>query len=428
MSLARLRARDQLVEIRMNDLRFSLEESTSFLKQVMVLHLSNEDVSALEARTEGWIAGLQMAALAIRTVASQSSKGVNSLDSKEVVSRFIKAFSGSNRYILDYLGEEVLRRTPKEIRSFLLQTSILERFSGPLCDAVTEKAGSQNILEELEKENLFLVALDGHRRWYRYHHLFAELLRFKLEEDNSTRSELQKEGFPVLEELHLRAADWLEKNQLFGEAIRHYIAANKYDRAGELIEYQTYPMIWTRGQAYTVQEWLAGLPDDLFRSRPRLNIAKAWILILQNQFAAALGQLEIPCQVIQDRQDADADSVLGEIALVRGALAELRTRDVEEMHKQGLLAWEMLPREEFNAARPGCLAAGCIKFISWRYPACRILSFAGDSTLPGSGKYLYCFGGNPGFEQCSRRTGKGSSGLQPPSIRPCKKCLLVASI
>jgi DNA-binding SARP family transcriptional activator len=187
-SLAQLRASDRLIEIRASDLRFSLEESAGFLKQVMSLNLLNEDVSALEERTEGWIAGLQMAALAIRTVASQPTRELNAIDSGQAVSRFIHAFSGSNRYILDYLVEEVFGRHPLEIRSFLLHTSILERFSSPLCDAVTKTEGSQNILEGLEKENLFLVPLDSERRWYRYHHLFAELLRFKLEETLSKAS------------------------------------------------------------------------------------------------------------------------------------------------------------------------------------------------------------------------------------------------
>ncbi|HEY6073115.1 MAG TPA: hypothetical protein VIV15_06910, partial [Anaerolineales bacterium] len=345
MSLALLRARDQLVEIRMGDLRFSVEESAGFLKQVMALHLSNEDVSTLEARTEGWIAGLQMAALAIRTVASQLTRGVSALDSGQAVSQFIKAFSGSNRYILDYLGEEILSRRPKETRSFLLQTSILERFSGPLCDAVTEIEGSQNILEEIDKENLFVVPLDSERHWYRYHHLFAELLRFKLEETLSKSSESESEGLPSLGELHLRAAGWLEKNQLFSEAIHHFMVAKKFEQAAVLIESQTYPMIFTKGQAYTMREWLAGLSEDMLSSRPRLFIAKALTLILQDQFPAALEQLEMSQQAVQEQQDTDADSVLGEIAVVRGVLAELRTRDVEGMHTQGLLAWEKLPKE-----------------------------------------------------------------------------------
>jgi LuxR family maltose regulon positive regulatory protein len=346
ISLALLRGRDQLVEIRMGDLRFSIEESAGFLNQGMALGLADEDVSALEARTEGWIAGLQMAALAIRTLASPLTKEARAMDRAQGVSQFIQDFSGSNRYILDYLGEEVLSRCPEELRTFLLQTSILERFSGSLCDAVTGRSNSQKILEELEKTNLFVVPLDSERYWYRYHHLFAELLLYKMEDALSRRSEAERDDLPYLEELHGRAAGWYEKNQFFSEAIHHYIVAKNYDQAAVLIESQTYAMILTKGQAYTVREWLAGLPEDLFRSRPRLFVAKALTLILQDQFAAALEQLEISQQVVQERPDWEADSILGEIAVLRGSLAELRTRDVEAMHTQGLLAWEKLPRED----------------------------------------------------------------------------------
>ncbi len=352
ISLARLRARDQLVEIRMSDLRFSLEESAGFLKQVMSLSLSDEDMSALEARTEGWIAGLQMAALAIRTVTPQPIRRVNQMNSGQAVSRFIKAFSGSNRYILDYLGEEVLSRHPEKIRDFLLHTSILERFSSPLCDAVTETRGSQKILDTLETENLFLVPLDSERRWYRYHHLFAELLRFKLEETHSKGTE--REGIPGVKDLHLRAANWFEKNELIGEAVHHFIAARKYDQAAACIEAQAHPMFFSTGQTYTLQEWLAELPIDLFRSRLRLNIAKAWALISQNQFAAALAQLETTWQVVQERQNVEALSLIGEIALIRGVLAELSSRDVLVMREQALLAWEKLPED--NAMLRGLAA------------------------------------------------------------------------
>ncbi len=344
--LALLRGRDQLVEIRMRDLRFSVEESTGFLEQVMALRLSKEDVSALEARTEGWIAGLQMAALAIRTLVYPSTREAGAMDHGQSISQFIQDFSGSNRYILDYLGEEVLSRCPEDIRTFLLQTSILERFSGPLCDAVSGRVDSQKILEELETANLFVVPLDGERQWFRYHQLFKELLLYKLEDALSKRSEAGRQGCLGLEDLHLRAAYWLGKNQLYGEAVHHFIGAKKYVQAAALIESQMYPMILTKGQAYTLKEWLTGLPDDLFGTKPRLYIAKAWTLILEDRFAAALEQLDMSMQVVQERQYAEAKSVLGEIAVLKGAMAELRTRDVELMHAKGLLAWAKLPRED----------------------------------------------------------------------------------
>jgi ATP/maltotriose-dependent transcriptional regulator MalT/DNA-binding SARP family transcriptional activator len=354
LSLARLRACDQLVEIRMKDLHFSLEESAGFLKQVMSLAISNEDVSSLETRTEGWIAGLQMAALAIRSVASQSTREANSMDSGQIVSRFIQTFSGNNRYILDYLVEEVLSHCPEVIRRFLLQSSIPERFSGPLCDAITEGEGSQNILEKLENENLFLVPLDSERQWYRYHQLFAELLRFKLEDTLLNGSESDKEGLPCLEELHLRTANWLEKNLLYGEAIHHFIAARKYDQAAALIEAQALPTIFNTGQSYTLLEWISMLPLDLFRSRPRLNIVKAWSLIPQNQFAAASEQLHTTWLAVNDLQDGESSSLIGEIALIRGVLAELSSRDVIVMREQAQLAWEKLPQ---NNLMLRCLAA-----------------------------------------------------------------------
>lgn len=344
LSLALLRARNQLVEIRMSDLRFRLDESAGFLQQAMALDLSKEDISTLETRTEGWIAGLQMAALAIRTVAAQPCTGAEAADRGQAISQFIQAFSGSNRYILDFLGEEVLSRHPENVRKFLLQTSILERFSGPLCDAVTDTEESQDMIQALERENLFLVPLDSERHWYRYHHLFSELLRFHLEQAISRRSEIDGEPLPSLEALHLRAADWLEKEKFFAEAIHHWIVARKYDRASVLIEGQTYPMLLRTGQIYTLEEWLSTLPEVVYGSRPRLNIAKAWTLILQNQFAAASEQLQIPWQLVEGRRGAEAEGLLGEIALVRGVLAELSTRDFETMRSQGLIAWGKLPQ------------------------------------------------------------------------------------
>jgi LuxR family maltose regulon positive regulatory protein len=346
ISLGRLRGRDQLVEIRMGDLRFSIDESARFLQHVMALHLSEEDVSNLENRTEGWIAGLQMAALAIRTMISQNDNDTGAKEKEARITQFIKAFSGSNRYILDYLGEEVLSRHPEEVRRFLLQTSILERFSGPLCDVVTQTSGSQDILEELEKENLFVVSLDNERRWYRYHQLFAELLRFNLEGQAAKNKESDQPRLPSTEDLHRRAAEWFEQRQLYGEAIHHFMAARDYRQAAAVIERQFYLMILASGQTYTLREWLALLPPALFQSRPRLNIAKAWILILENQFKEAKDRVDWSSQAISDRQGDATSEVQGEIALIRGAMAELYSRDAEEMRKQGLIAWEKLPMDD----------------------------------------------------------------------------------
>ena len=201
LSLARLRARGQLTELRAADLRFTPSEAAEFLNQVMGLDLSTEEVAFLETRTEGWIAGLQLAALSMR--------------GREDVHGFIRAFAGDDRYIVDYLVEEVLGREPERVRSFLLQTSILDRLSGPLCDAVTDQQEGQMMLEAMERSNLFVVPLDDKRHWFRYHHLFADVLHAHLMEE-------RPDQVPVL---HLRASEWYEHKGSPADAIRHALAA-----------------------------------------------------------------------------------------------------------------------------------------------------------------------------------------------------------
>jgi LuxR family maltose regulon positive regulatory protein len=196
---ARLRGRGQLTELRSSDLRFTSDETAGFLNRVMDLALSEEDVATLAFRTEGWITGLQMAAI--------SMQGRDA----EHIADFIRAFTGSNRYVLDYLVEEVLDQRPQGTQDFLLQTSVLNRLSGPLCDAVTGQSNGQHILEQLEQANLFIVRLDDERHWYRYHHLFADLLRSQL-------SRLQPDLLPML---HRRAGEWFEQAGLLPEAVHH---------------------------------------------------------------------------------------------------------------------------------------------------------------------------------------------------------------
>ncbi len=344
LPLARLRARDQLIEIRANDLRFTTEESTDFLKQVMSLDLTNEDVSALNVRTEGWIAGLQMAALALRSIIRPQLPPVSGSDNiQKDIAGFIQVFSGSNRYILDYLGEEVLNSLPGEIKRFLLQTSILERLSGPLCDAVTGTSVSLSILKELEKRNLFLIPLDEERCWYRYHHLFQELLRYQTEEVHLISPGQDGEIGFELGDLHLRAANWFEQQNLMNEAVQHFLAARQFDRVAGLIEAQGDTMLFTIGQTYTLFEWITALPAEQFRLRPRLSVLQAWALFAQNQFASGQEALETAWQVVKDRQDQQSTSLCGEIALARGVLSELSNRDVVVMREQALLAWEKIP-------------------------------------------------------------------------------------
>ncbi len=260
LPLARLRVRSQLTELRAADLRFTPSEAAEFLNKAMGLSLSIENISALEARTEGWIAGLQLAAL--------------SMQGNQDVSGFIQAFAGDHRYIVDYLVEEVLQRQPESIRNFLLQTSILDRLNGPLCDAVIAQVGSKSILEQLQRGNLFLIPLDDKRDWYRYHHLFADVLRMHLIAE-------QADKVPAL---HKRASEWYEKNNLTADALRHALSAEDFERAAELIE-RALPFLRQSRQESTLLGWLKALPDELLQNHPVLNVNYAGTL-LQN------GQLE----------------------------------------------------------------------------------------------------------------------------------------
>src|SRR3712207_200105 len=246
LPLARLRARGQLTELRASDLRFTLSEAAEFLNSVMGLGLSAEDIAALESRTEGWIAGLQLAALSMR--------------GREDVSGFIRAFAGDNRYIVDYLVEEVLQRQPERIRSFLLQTSILERLSGPLCDAVTGQADGNARLEALERGNFFVVSLDDQRHWYRYHHLFADVLH----------TQILAEQPEQIATLHRRASAWYEQNGLLADAVHHALAAADFARAADLVELAV-PALRRSRQETRLLGWLRTLPDEVVRFRPVLS-------------------------------------------------------------------------------------------------------------------------------------------------------------
>jgi LuxR family transcriptional regulator, maltose regulon positive regulatory protein len=249
LPLAWLRASGQLTELRAAELRFTPEEAAAFLQEVWKLDLSVQTVAALEARTEGWVVGLQLAALSLR--GRPDPKG------------FLDAFTGTHRFVLDYLSEEVLERLPDRIRSFLLETSILERLNAPLCDAVTGDSDGQGMLEELERANLFLVPLDEERRWYRFHQLFADLLRARL-------LQLQPQAVP---ELHRRAAGWCEQHGLIDEAIRHALAGRDTTWATQLVE-QHLGETLRRGEGKLVR-WLTLLPDEAVQSRPGLSLAKA---------------------------------------------------------------------------------------------------------------------------------------------------------
>jgi LuxR family maltose regulon positive regulatory protein len=279
LPLARLRALGELVEIRAADLRFTPDDAAAYLNEVMGLDLAARDVAALEGRTEGWIAALQLAAL--------------SMQGRDDVARFIAGFAGDDRYIVDYLVEEVLQRQPEDVRSFLLQTSILARLSGPLCDAVTGQDGGKAMLEALERGNLFLVPLDDRRRWYRYHHLFADVLRAHLVDE-------QPDDVP---DLHRRASEWYEHNGAPSEAIRHALTGEDFERAADLVEIAIPAMRQARQEA-TARRWLEALPDELIRVRPVLSVHYAGALLIG-------GQLEGTEARLQDAErwlDAKADA------------------------------------------------------------------------------------------------------------------------
>jgi LuxR family maltose regulon positive regulatory protein len=253
LPLARLRARGQLMEMRAEHLRFTHEEAAAFLNQVMGLTLSAAQVAALEQRTEGWIAGLQLAAL--------------SMQGRDDLPGFIAAFTGGHHYIVDYLAEEVLGRLPEAQRHFLMHTSILERLCGPLCDALTGGTDGSRLLAQLEHANLFVVPLDTEQRWYRYHHLFADLLRSRLLHS-------QPEVIPIL---HARAAAWFEAQGMLDPAIQHALQAEDYTHASKLIRSGQMQLIFTR-DITTLGAWLQAFPADFLLADPWLCIANAHLL------------------------------------------------------------------------------------------------------------------------------------------------------
>jgi len=250
LPLARLRARGQLAEIRVADLRFTPAEAGELLQHAAAA-LPDASVAALAARTEGWAAGLQLAALSLR--------------GQDDAAAFVAAFTGSHRYVLDYLAEEVLERQDEQLRRFLLETSVLDRLSGPLCDAVTGREGSQALLEQAERAGLFLIPLDELRGWWRYHHLFADLLRARLQQEQPSRAA----------QLHRNAAVWCQEHKLADDAIGHAAAAGEMLWAARIIEQQFDLVHRIRGEAATIDRWLSVLPADVVRSRPRLLLAQA---------------------------------------------------------------------------------------------------------------------------------------------------------
>ncbi|MGO8727837.1 MAG: LuxR C-terminal-related transcriptional regulator [Streptosporangiaceae bacterium] len=258
LPLAGLRARGELAEIRAAELRFTPDEAAAYFNGMMGLQLTARDVAVLEARTEGWIAALQLAAL--------------SMQGRDDIGGFIAGFAGDDRYVVDYLAEEVLQRQSDRVQTFLLQTSILGRLSGPLCDAVTGQGGGKAMLEALDRGNLFLVPLDDRRRWYRYHHLFADVLQARLLDEQPGQ----------VPDLHRRASAWYEQNGEQPVAISHALAAGDFERAADLVELAIPAMRRGRQEA-AVRGWLEVLPGELIRARPVLSVAYAWALLVSGE-------------------------------------------------------------------------------------------------------------------------------------------------
>jgi LuxR family transcriptional regulator, maltose regulon positive regulatory protein len=322
LPLARLRVRRTLIEIRTADLRFAPAEVQSYLHKAMNIELSPEQVLVLETRTEGWIAGLQLAAL--------------SMQGHHDPEQFIVTFTGSHRYILDYLSEEVLLHLSAPLQRFLLETSILGRLCAPLCNAVTGQNDGQQTLIKLEQDNLFLIPLDDERRWYRYHHLFADLLRSRLadEEDEQRRA------------LHERAGDWFKSSGLLSEAVHHFLAADAWDMAADLVD-RLMDSLWMHGEVNLLLSWLMQLPVDLVHSRPRLCMAYAWVALHNGPLDAVQDWLHRAEQNL-----SPTDSALhGEIAAIRGSTATIRG-EIEQATALCTLALQLLPpdRRSLRAA------------------------------------------------------------------------------
>jgi LuxR family maltose regulon positive regulatory protein len=389
LPLARLRARDQLIELRATDLRFTSSEAADFLNRVMGLGLSAEDVAALEARTEGWIAGLQLAALALQ--------GPISMQGRKDPATLIESFTGSHRFVLDYLVEEVLEQQSKSIQTFLLQTTVLKRLTGSLCDAILSRgaeeqrsewdpdtsaphlpsssASGQEILEHLERSNLFVIPLDEERRWYRYHHLFADLLWQRLHRT-------QPEQIPGL---HGRASLWYEQNGFVDEAIEHALRAEDFGRAADLVEGRA-ETLWGSGEQIRLQGWLEALPAEQVCSRPQLCIFHAWGLFASGQQSAAKQSLQAAERALDRTAGRETDAapakrvhmpvsdmtkIQGRAAAVRAFMASFRG-DVSDIIQYSRQALERLPEQDLVWRSSATIALGdAYSFNGELVAACR---------------------------------------------------------
>jgi LuxR family maltose regulon positive regulatory protein len=343
IQISRLRTRGQLNELRALDLQFTLEETAEFLNQIMGLNLSADDIAALESRTEGWIAGLQLAAISMR--------------GREDANQFIQSFTGSNRLVLDYLIDEVLNQQHKDIQTFLLQTSILNRLTGSLCDALTGYEDGQATLEMLERANLFIIPLDDERRWYRYHHLFADLLKQRL---NQTQAD-------QVPRLHRQAGMWYEEQGFITEALQHIISISDFAWAANLIEGMGSNKLWKEGDWVSLLHWMGKFPKDVIHSRPELCLLSAWmwdVSVNPQPIESYLESVEAHLDSgvantigVDDLatghylMSINAESMLAEVAAIRGRNAS-RCGDLALSFEQYKLALEVAPEDnQFLRAR-----------------------------------------------------------------------------
>ena len=344
LNLALLRARAQLTELHLESLSFSKAEAGAFLNSAMRLELLPEQVTTLEQRTEGWIAGLQLAAIALQSI-RQSSPHI--AEGQTQAAGFIRDFDGSHRHVLDYLSSEVLQRQSAEVQAFLLESSPLEKLSAPLCNEVLQRSGSQAMLETLEHLNLFLVPLDAGRHWYRYHALWAEVLQTRLYRDRPD----------MLPGLHQRAADWFEKHGYLAEAIPHALQAGQVERAAQLLEPVAKVMVM-RGEGSLFLHWLDQIPPVTLQSRPELVIAKAWAWVTDGQLdnmEALLELLESPTGL--------APALQGQIAAIRAIVATVH-QDIPVIQQQAGLALQNLPAADSLMRAAMALSLGTAAALS----------------------------------------------------------------
>jgi len=353
ISLARLRVSEQLVEIRQQDLRFGVEEADAFFNQGGDVRLSKSQVCALEARTEGWVSGLKLAAQSLRMHKDPES--------------FIAAFTGSHQFVQDYLVEEVLRQQSPDVQSFLLRTSVLDRLYGPLCDAVLQNHGGEYILHQLDQANLFIVPLDSERRWYRYHHLFSDLLRQRLG---------QKQSAP----LHHRASQWYEEQGMEVEAFHQATLANDLHNAMRLIEGNGMPLYF-RGLTAPVVQWLSSLTPKILNCSPSLWVAFSWSLL----FSGQPGQIEeklsgAEAALSRIPHDASTTDTSGQIAVLHAWLAVYR-KESEAIYTHASRALELLSPE----SRPARTAAHCALGVAQMFRGERAKASAAFHAVIGAG-------------------------------------------